>query len=241
MTHIERSEVNLELAREQWASYVKALESNGWNTIEVADASGFADSVFIEDTAVVRGRSALICRPGVESRQDEPALVHDKLYDLGYRIGIIDSPGTLDGGDVMQVGSKMYIGQGGRTNSLGIQQARSFFAADGVTVIAVPNTKVLHLKSAVTALPDGRVIGYEPVVENPALFDEFIAMPEESGAHVVDLGDNALLMASNCHQSHQVLQDFGFTVVAVDISEFEKLEGCVTCLSIRLRDLPPAP
>jgi len=238
VTHIERSPVDLAKAREQWLGYIAALHDHGWSTIEVEPAPGCADSVFVEDAAVVHGRSALLCRPGVDSRRAEVSAVGVRLAELGYRIGEITAPGTLDGGDVMQIGATIYIGLGGRTNAAGIAQAAEFFAGDDATVVTVPNTRVLHLKSAVTALPDGRVIGYEPVVEDPAAFDAFIAMPEESGAHVVNLGDDHLLMSANCPQSQAALEAFGYTIVPVDISEYEKLEGCVTCLSIRLRDLP---
>jgi dimethylargininase len=109
----------------------------------------------------------------------------------------------------------------------------------GVTVIRVPLTKALHLKSAVTALPDGTIIGYEPVVDDPGVWNEkFLAVPEEPGAHVVLLDDDALLMSSAAPRTAELLQQRGYRIVPVDISEFEKLEGCVTCLSVRLRGRP---
>jgi dimethylargininase len=102
-------------------------------------------------------------------------------------------------------------------------------------VIPVPVTKVLHLKSAVTALPDGTVIGYEPVVDDPDLFPRFLAVPEESGSAVVDLGRGRLLMSADCPQSADIVRGLGYEVVTTDIGEFQKLEGCVTCLSVRIR------
>jgi dimethylargininase len=94
---------------------------------------------------------------------------------------------------------------------------------------------VLHLKSAVTALPDGTVIGYPPLVDDPSVFDEFLAVPEESGAHVVLLDDDKVLMASSAPETAALFAGRGLTPVTVDISEYERLEGCVTCLSVRLR------
>jgi dimethylargininase len=94
---------------------------------------------------------------------------------------------------------------------------------------------VLHLKSAVTALPDGTVIGYEPLVDDAAVFDAFRPVPEEAGAHVVLLDDDRLLMAASAPKSAELFAGMGYRPVVVDISEFEKLEGCVTCLSVRLR------
>ena len=94
---------------------------------------------------------------------------------------------------------------------------------------------MLHLKSAVTALPDGTVVGYAPLVDDPAIFPHFLAVPEESGAHVVCLSDDHLLMAADCPRTVDMFEDRGYRVTTVDISEFQKLEGCVTCLSVRIR------
>jgi dimethylargininase len=146
-------------------------------------------------------------------------------------------PGTLDGGDVLKIGDTIYVGRGGRTNAAGVQQLRAAFEPLGAQVVAVPVNKVLHLKSAVTALPDGTVIGHIPKVDRPALFPRFLSVPEEAGAHVVLLGGPKLLMAASAPKTAELLTDLGFEPVVVDISEFEKLEGCVTCLSVRLREL----
>ena len=99
----------------------------------------------------------------------------------------------------------------------------------------MPLTKVLHLKSAVTALPDGTVIGYRPLVDDENVFRSFLDVPEEGGAHVVVLDDETVLMSAHAPRTAAILRDRGLTVVTVDISEFEKLEGCVTCLSVRVR------
>jgi dimethylargininase len=99
----------------------------------------------------------------------------------------------------------------------------------------VPLTRVLHLKSAVTALPDGTVIGYRPLVDDESAFTAFLGVPEEGGAHVVVLGDETVLMSAHAPRTAEAFRERGLTVVTVDISEFEKLEGCVTCLSVRIR------
>jgi dimethylargininase len=89
----------------------------------------------------------------------------------------------------------------------------------------------------VTALPDGTVIGYEPLVDAPSVFPRFLPVPEEAGAHIVLLGGGKLLMAAGAPKSAELFADLGYDPVPVDISEYEKLEGCVTCLSVRLREL----
>ena len=136
---------------------------------------------------------------------------------------------------MLKVGNVVYVGCGGRTNGEGIRQLRSLLAPHGMSVVAVPVTKVLHLKSAVTALPDGTIIGYEPLVDDTRIFERFLPVPEESGSHVVDLGEGRLLMAADAPQSAALFRSLGYTPVEVDIGEFQKLEGCVTCLSVRLR------
>jgi dimethylargininase len=238
VTHIERQEIDVGLAQAQWEAYCTALESAGWRTIEVPPIDECPDSVFIEDTAVVFGDRAVVARPGAPSRRAEIEGTQEALRSLGYELVHIDEPGTLDGGDVLKIGSLFYVGQGGRTNESGIEQLRQAFMPAGITVRPVPTSLVLHLKSAVTALPDGTVIGFEPLVEDPGAFDSFLSVPEESGSHVVPLGDNKLLVAASCPATHGLFETMGYDLVVVDISEYEKLEGCVTCLSVRLRDLP---
>ena len=235
VTHRSREHVDLTLATKQWESYVEALQVHGWDVVEVPPLDDCADAVFIEDTIVVYKNTAVITHPGAVSRRPETSEAERVVASLGYSINHIKAPGTLDGGDVLKVGDTVFVGRGGRTNAAGVAQLRAILTPLGAHVVAVPITKVLHLKSAVTALPDGTVIGYPPLVEDPFLFDRFMPVPDESGAHVVDLGDGHLLMAADCLASVKVIGDLGYTPVVVDIGEFEKLEGCVTCLSVRLR------
>ena len=235
LTHFERADVDVDLATRQWHGYVDALRAEGWDIIEVPAADECADAVFIEDTIVMFGDLAVISLPGAPSRQPETAAVHETIRSLGYEIAKIEPPGTLDGGDILKVGSTMYVGLGGRTNAAGIDQLATHLEAKGATVVSVPLTKVLHLKSAISALPDGTIVGWPDAVDDPAMFPKFMATPEESGAHVVLLGDDRLLIAADCPLSAEMYRSLGYHLVEVDIGEFQKLEGCVTCLSVRLR------
>jgi dimethylargininase len=202
---------------------------------EVEPAPHCADAVFVEDTMVVYGDVAVISLPGAESRRPEIEAAERAAAGLGLTIERIMLPGTLDGGDVLKVGSTVYVGQGGRTNAEGIAQLAAHLEPRGATVVTVPISKVLHLKSAVTALPDGTVIGFEPLVDDPSVFPQFLAVPEEGGSHVVLLGGNRLLMSADAPRSAELFASLGYEPVQVDISEFVKLEGCVTCLSVRVR------
>jgi dimethylargininase len=235
VTHVDRQPVDVALAVRQWEQYVEVLYAAGWETIEVPAAGDCPDSAFIEDTMVVFKNVAVIARPGADERKPEVIEAEKVVESLGFSINRIRPPGTLDGGDVLKVGDTVYVGRGGRTNGEGIRQLRAILEPIGATVVAVPLTKALHLKSAVTALPDGTIVGWAPVVDDPSIFPRFIATPEESGAHVVLLGDGRLLMAADCPRSAELYADLGYEPVVVDISEFVKLEGCVTCLSVRIR------
>ena len=240
VTHAERVAVDPDLATRQWEDYVAALTAAGWQTIEVPPAEDCPDGVFVEDTMVVYRDLAVISRPGAAARRPETAAAEATMAAAGYAVRSITSPGTLEGGDVLKVGSTVYVGLTERTNAAGADQLAGFLEPLGATVVRVPTTKVLHLKSAVTALPDGRVIGYPPLVDDHAAFAEFLPVPEEAGAHVVLLGQDRdgkhrLLMADGAPRSAELFAGLGHRPVVVDISEFEKLEGCVTCLSVRLR------
>jgi dimethylargininase len=235
VSHIERRPIDLDLALRQWDGYVQALHQRGWPTLEVPPADDCPDAVFVEDAVVLFRNVAVITRPGAESRRPETPEAEKVVESLGLCINRITAPGTLDGGDILKVGDTVYVGRGGRTNAAGIAQLRQILAPLGARVVAVPVRSVLHLKSAVTALPDGTVIGYAPLVDEPTLFERFLPVPEESGAHVVVLDDNTVLLAADCPASAALIADLGYTVVRVDIGEFEKLEGCVTCLSVRVR------
>jgi len=239
VTHIDRVPADAGLARQQWAGYVGALTDAGWQTVEVPAVDDCPDGVFVEDTVVMVGDTAVISSPGASARRPEIDSTASTLAALGYAVPRITG-GTLDGGDVLKVGTTIYVGRTLRTDAAGIAAFRRICEPLGFTVVAVPTSRVLHLKSAVTALPDGSIIGYPPLVDDPAFWPHFRPMPEESGSHVVDLGEGRLLMASSAPRSAVLIADLGYTPVLVDISEFEKLEGCVTCLSVRLRHAPPA-
>jgi dimethylargininase len=226
---------------QQWAAYVAALRAHGWTTHEVPAAPDCPDSAFVEDTMVVFRDLAVLARPGADERKPEVAAAAEAVRSFGYRTVVIEAPGTLDGGDVLKVGDTIYVGRGGRTNDEGIAQLAAAFEPLGAKVITVPLSRVLHLKSAVTALPDGTIVGWEPALDDPAAFPNFLAMPEEPGAHVVLLDDTHVLMSSDAPQSAAVIRARGYEPVLVDISEYIKLEGCVTCLSVRLRDAPNYP
>ncbi|HET8779121.1 MAG TPA: arginine deiminase family protein [Agromyces sp.] len=236
LTHLERQQVDKARADEQWDNYCAALVAEGWETVEVDAAPDLADSAFVEDTVVFFGDLAVLTSPGVESRRAEVEAVERTVRAIpGVTVRRIELPGTLEGGDVLKVGATVYVGASSRTNAAGIHQLRTLLTPHGYSVVAVPVTKALHLKSTITALPDGTIIGDPALVDVPSLFPAFLPVPEPAGVAVVELSGESLLMASSAPQTAAMLSGLGYRVVTVDISEFEKLEGAVTCLSVRVR------
>jgi dimethylargininase len=207
VTHVPRQAVDVDLAHEQWTAYVRALEGAAWETMEVPAADDCPDCAFVEDTVVVVGETAVVTRPGAVSRRPETPAVERTLEQLGYAVERIREPGTLDGGDVLRLGDVAYVGVGRRTNAEG---ARQLHALTGLRVVPVPvPAGALHLKTALTFLPDGtRVDG-----------------------NVLALDTKRILVAAD---AADVVTSRGYEPVVVDISELQKLEAGVTCLSVPL-------
>ncbi|MBN9173539.1 MAG: N(G),N(G)-dimethylarginine dimethylaminohydrolase [Microbacterium sp.] len=235
VTHVERVPVDPVLARVQWERYVDQFRTRGWEIVEVEAADDQPDGVFVEDAVVVFDDLAVLCRAGAPSRRGELASIAAATEAVGIPSVAIVAPGTLDGGDVLKVGRTVYVGRSSRTNDAGIAQLRGILEPRGWRVVEVPVTKVLHLKSGVTALPDGVVVGYAPLVDDPAAFPEFLPVPEEHGTAVVVLDDDTILMSSDAPETAALYRARGLEVVETPVTEFEKLEGCVTCLSVRVR------
>jgi len=234
VTHIERTEIDVDRAVEQWHHYCDALQRCGWSLVEAPAVDEHPDGVFIEDAAVMFGELAVITRPGAPERRGETIGLANVFNDAGLAVEELPA-GDLDGGDVLKIGSTAYVGVGGRTTAAGVEALASIIGPLGWEVRPIPVTKVLHLKSAVTALPDGTVIGYPPLIDDQTLFPRFLEVPEEHGGHVVLVADDTVLMSTSAPRTAEMLQARGLTTVCVDISEFERLEGCVTCLSVRVR------
>jgi dimethylargininase len=230
VTHVERTAADPELAARQHAAYVAALAGAGWEIREAPLADDLPDSAFVEDTMVVCDGLAVPARPGAEERRPEVEGAEKAVRELGLEIARIEAPGTLDGGDVLQVGDAVYVGRGGRTNGEGIRQLRAHLPQR--TVVPVPLGAVLHLKSAVTALPDDTIVCADASVLDTSPLPPVRNVPEEGGAHVVLLGEGRVLMAASAPRTAELYDDWGFDVTVVDIGEFERMEGCVTCLSV---------
>ncbi|MFH2072816.1 MAG: arginine deiminase family protein [Actinomycetota bacterium] len=224
------------LARRQHRAYREALEAGGFGTSLLTADEVHPDGSFIEDAAVVLDERALATRPGHPSRRGEVAPVAAALAEI-MPVLFVEEPGCLDGGDVLTVGDRVFVGISGRTNRDGID-ALARFAGPRRRVVPVEVTGVLHLKSAVTAL-DERTLLMEPGRVDPMRFDGLdivlTAPGEDHAANVVRLADGRILMGAASPETADRIVAAGFEVVAVDVSEFGRADGGLTCLSIRIR------
>jgi dimethylargininase len=193
------------------------------------------DSVFVEDTAVVTEELAVVTRPGAPSRRPETPSVARALAPY-RRLAHMAEPATLDGGDVIRLGRRLFVGRGSRTNEAGAEALRSLLAPLGYTVEAVPVSGCLHLKSAATAVAPGTVL-LNPAWVAPACFGGLSVVevdPEEPFAGNALWVSGTLLFPAAFPRTRRRLEERGLHVVAVDLSELAKAEGALTCCSVVL-------
>jgi dimethylargininase len=232
LTYQDRVPIDVARARRQHTEYQRVLQQHGYEVIELPEAPELADSVFVEDAAVVLPECAVITRPGAASRRPEVPAIREVLAEF-RELREIRAPGTLDGGDVLVLGRRIFVGLSTRTNRAAIEQLRELLATFAYDVVPVPINEALHLKSVVTAVADDAVVLDARAID-PAIFD----------ARYIDVGGDA----ANMLRLHDVvlaplaaepfiarLAAEGVHVQLVDNSELAKAEGALTCCSLLLQ------
>jgi dimethylargininase len=233
LTHLERVPIDVDLAVAQHAAYTQLLAALGCRLIELPAEADLPDSVFVEDTAVILPELAIIARPGAISRRPETAQVADILGN--YRtLAFIESPATLDGGDVLVSGRDVFVGQSTRSNREALVQLRRHLGKLGYRIAAVNLHGCLHLKSAATRVSDGTLLVNADWVDLDAFGgQELIRVDpaEPSAANCLPIADTVVVPAS-CPKTSARLRERGYGTVATDLSELAKAEGAVTCCSL---------
>jgi len=232
-TYVGEETIDLALALRQHAAYEDALRTCGCEVVSLEMNQDLPDCVFVEDTAIVLDEIAVMMSMGAASRRAEPAGIEPTLRR--YRpIARVSLPATIDGGDVVRDGHSLFIGLSQRTNSAGVDGARGIVRPYGYTVSAVPVTGCLHLKSACSALPDGRFLVNANWIDVTALGDaRLLHVPdsEQWAGDVLVIGGR-IVVSDAFPETIVLLEREGFSVVPVAVSEFAKAEGGVTCLSL---------
>lgn len=226
-----------QLALRQHDQYIHALQDAGLAVTILDPLEAFPDSCFIEDAAVLTRRCAVITRPGAASRLGEIAgldAVLSRFYDAA-KIERIQAPGTLDGGDVMMVGDVFYIGRSARTNQAGAEQLCAILARHGLAGTIVSMSEVLHLKTGLAYLEDGQLLVAGEFIQHPA-FANFtrIEVPaaESYAANCIRVNE-CILMPAGYPRMQATLERLGHPLRIIDTSEFRKLDGGLSCLSLR--------
>ena len=229
LTYHTREPIDVDRARKQHAAYQRALAACGCEVIELPELPDHADSVFVEDTAIVFDECAIVTRPGAESRRGEVASIRTALAEH-RELHEIHEPGTLDGGDVLTLGRRVYVGLSTRTNAAAVEQMRGILAPFGYDVIAVDVKGSLHLKSSVTAVADDLIVIDTQTID-PAIFDmRYIEVPA-AAANMLRVNNTVLCPTDDAPILARMKAE-GLNVQVIDNSELAKAEGGLTCCSL---------
>jgi len=238
LTSVELGTPDHKLALQQHDAYCRALESCGLDLIRLPPDENHPDSTFVEDTAIVTAHGAVIARPGAESRLGEIHDIERLLRSHIATLSVIMAPGTLDGGDVCEAGDHFFIGISRRTNEAGAQQLARFLQSFGYSSSLIDIrglSNILHLKSGIAWVGPRRLV----VIDGLSARREFsgydlirVNSAEEYAANCVFINDRILVPAGFPDLQRQ-LNDLGQQTISLEMSEFQKMDGGLSCLSLR--------
>lgn len=223
-------------ALEQHKAYIAALESLGLNVTVLPADEEYPDSCFVEDVAVLAEKCAIITNPGAPTRKGEITSmipVIESFYPQG--VERITAPGTLEGGDVMRVGDCFYVGRSARTNAEGIRQFGEILAKYGYECKEVTLEEVLHLKTGVNYIENNNMLVSGEFISKPE-FEKYnkIVIPEEEAYAANCIWINGtVIVPANFPRVKALIEEAGYPVITVDTSEFRKIDGGLSCLSLR--------
>ncbi|QIB70130.1 N(G),N(G)-dimethylarginine dimethylaminohydrolase [Aminipila butyrica] len=233
----ELGQPDYELALKQHDNYIEALKQCGVEVTVLEALEDFPDSCFVEDPAVITSKCAIIANPGADSRNGEKAeiLPAIKKFFSDDKIEYIQDPGTLDGGDVMMVGDHFYVGRSARTNEEGIRQFIAILEKHGLTGSEVPLEKVLHLKTGVNYIENNNMLVSGEFIEKPEFskYNKLIIPDDEAYAANCIWMNGTVIVPEGYPTVEKVVKDAGYKVLLVDTSEYRKLDGGLSCLSLR--------
>ena len=229
-SHPLHNQLDFNLALKQHKAYSNTLSELGLDLIELPPEVDYPDSCFVEDTVIVHGQKAAITRLAKESRQGEETSIEQVLKDY-KQVRRISAPGTIEGGDVISMPVFLISGLTQRTNNDGINQAASWL---GVRIDTIRDSTIIHLKSYITYLGSDTFVTTNKYAEHPLLRDfSRIVIPDNEAYAANTLTIDEIVLVSDRHtESAHSIKDAGFDVIPLNLSEFEKCEGALTCLSI---------
>lgn len=223
------------LALKQHDSYIDALKKCGLEVTVIEENDTFPDSVFIEDTAVLTKEFAIITNPSPKARKEEIVGVIPTIKHHYKTIEYIAAPGTLEGGDILQIGNTFYIGKTDRSNEDGIRQFKKIIFKHGYNAETIDVNKLLHLKTGVSHIGDDTLLIVNAFKDQPAFksFKKIIAEePETYAANSLNI-NGTILLPRGFPYTREKLEAEGYKIMELDVSEYRKLEGGLSCLSLR--------
>ena len=238
LTSVALGRPDVARALEQHALYCAALERCGLDVTYLPADPAHPDATFVEDTAVLSPRCNVLARPGAPSRAGEVAAIRSALASAAVKYEPIVAPATLDGGDICEHGGHFFIGVSQRTNWEGAAQLAAFLTKAGYESSCIdirPLSGILHLKSGIASLDDARIVAIDSLAGHPALKGhDVVRVPpgEEYAANCVRVNDHVLL-AAGFPRTQRMLHQLGCDTIALDMSEFQKMDGGLSCLSLR--------
>ena len=238
LTSVDLGKPDYDVAKRQHAAYCEALQSCGLNLIHLPPDDRFPDSTFVEDTAIVTERGAVITRPGAESRKGEIEDIERTLREYYSDLRRITPPGTVDGGDVCEAGDHFFIGISQRTNEAGAGQLARVLDSFGYSSSLIDIrglSNILHLKSGLACIGDNRLVLIE-ALSNAEEFSGYEVVHvnsfEDYAANCLFINDRMLVPAGFPGLKRQ-LEELNYTTIALEMSEFQKMDGGLSCLSLR--------
>lgn len=237
LTTVDEGRPEVARTLEQFEAYASALRDAGVQVTVLEPLPDHPDAHFVEDVAVVTPAVIVRTRPGAPERRGEIEAVGEALQRFGPAVDI-EAPGTLDGGDVLTVGDRVFVGLSERTNDAGAHQLRTIVEPQGFSCVTVPVGLGLHLKSSVNAVSDDALVltaefAHEPAFAKFAGFDRVVVPDgEEYAANVLRVNDRVLVPAGY-RSTAGLLRGRGLQLVTLPMSEFRKMDGGLTCLSVR--------
>lgn len=235
ITSADLGKPNYELALEQHNNYIEVLKTCDVQVEILDEMPEFPDSTFIEDVAVCTEKCAIVTNPGAASRNGETAGIEQVLSKYYKNIEQIQSPGTLEGGDIMMVGNHYYIGISARTNHAGADQLISILGKYGMTGSKVELNEVLHLKTGLSYLENNNLLVAGEFLKHEAFkdFNKIIINPAEAYSANSIWVNNTILTPKGYPNTLKQLKNLDYRIVELDLSEFRKLDGGLSCLSLR--------
>jgi dimethylargininase len=238
LTTVDLGQPDYSIALQQHARYCEALEHCRLTLTHLPVDLNYPDSTFVEDTAILTGNGAILTHPGALSRKGEVISIKEPLSKFYSELQTITAPGTLDGGDICEAGDHFFIGLSQRTNEAGAQQLAEFLSKMGYTsscidIRNVPN--ILHLKSGIAYLSDNRLVLIDSLTDRSEFTGYLIVhvAPEENyAANCVRVNDYVLI-AQGYPKLQAALTDLGYKTIALNMSEYQKMDGGLSCLSLR--------